>query len=80
MTRAFRFGNYGVYVYDERGQPHRLPHAHVKRQRGRRVASFFLMTLTTYDEIEPLPSDLLAEIRKEQQHLLDLWAQLNPDD
>ena len=26
-------GNFAVYVYDERGQPHHLPHAHIKAAR-----------------------------------------------
>jgi hypothetical protein len=61
MPRAFRFGNYGVYVLSERGQRHHLPHAHVKHGR-RRVAAFYLLTLTIYDELQVLgirdvPSD-----------------------
>jgi hypothetical protein len=57
-------GNLGVYVYDEREQPHHLPHAHIK-VRGGRVASIFLLSLEVYDN---------------RNHLLRLWQELNGDD
>jgi hypothetical protein len=72
-------GNFAVYVYDERGQPHHLPHAHIK-QRGRRVASIFLLSLEVYDSREPLPRNLIGEINVRQEELLRLWVELNGDD
>jgi hypothetical protein len=72
-------GNFAVYVYDERGQPHHLPHAHIK-QSGRRVASIFLLSLELYDNREPLPRDLIKEIHARQVDLLNLWLELNRDD
>ena len=78
MTRAFRYRDYGVFVYDERGQPHHRAHAHIKK-RGQRVASIFLETLDLYHDTERLPRDLKAEIEKRQEDLLDLWQELNGD-
>jgi hypothetical protein len=72
-------GNFAVYVYAERGQPHHLPHAHIK-QRGRRVGSIFLLSLAVYDNREPLPRDLIKEIHVRQEELLRLWVELNGDD
>jgi hypothetical protein len=72
-------GNFAVYVYDERGQPHHLPHAHIK-QGGRRVASIFLLSLVVYDNRQPLPRDLVKEIHVRQEELLRLWQELNGDD
>lgn len=72
-------GNFAVYVYDERGQPHHLPHAHIK-QGGRRVASIFLLSLVVYDTRQPLPKDLVKEIHVRQEELLRLWQELNGDD
>jgi hypothetical protein len=72
-------GNFAVYVYDERGQPHHLPHAHIKH-RGRRVASIFLLSLDIYDSLRPLPRDLAKEIQVRQEELLRLWLELNGDD
>jgi hypothetical protein len=45
----------------------------------RRVAAFYLLTLTIYDDIERLPNDLVTLIHREQQNLLDLWENLNQD-
>jgi hypothetical protein len=72
-------GNFGVYVYDERGQRHHLPHAHIQQGR-RRVASIFLLSLEVYDCRERLPSALMDAIRKEQENLLTQWLELNGDD
>jgi hypothetical protein len=72
-------GNFAVYVYDERGEPHHLPHAHIK-QGGRRVASIFLLSLVVYHNREPLPKDLIEEIHVRQEDLLRLWQELNGHD
>ena len=72
-------GNFAVYVYDERGQQHHLPHAHIK-QGGRRVASIFLLSLEIYHNREPLPRALIEEIQARQEDLLRLWQELNGDD
>lgn len=72
-------GNFRVYVYDERGQPHHLPHAHIK-QGKRRVASIFLLSLEVYDNRDPLPRSLIKTIHEKQDDLLNLWRELNGDD
>lgn len=72
-------GNYGVYVCDERGQRHHLPHAHIKHGR-RRVASIFLVTLEVYHNRDRLPKHLVEAIREEQEDLLRLWQELNGDE
>ena len=78
MARVFSFRNYGVYVLDERGSPHHLPHAHVKH-RGRRVASVFLLSLEIFDQLERLPSELVDAIETNQPALLEKWTELNDD-
>lgn len=79
MVLGFQLGNLRVYVYDERGQPHHLPHAHIK-QGGRRVASIFLLSLEVYDNRDPLPRSLIKAIHENQNDLLNLWKELNGDD
>jgi hypothetical protein len=76
MARLIRFGNYGVYVPREVGERHHLPHAHIKN-RGRRVASVFLLTLEIFDDVEPLPAGLISAIREAQEDLLAAWEELN---
>lgn len=71
-------GNFGVYVYCERGQRHHLPHAHVK-QGGRLVASVFLLSLEVYGNRDPMPRALIKAVRERQEELLGLWQELNGD-
>lgn len=78
MGRVIFFRNLGVFVWDERASRHHLPHAHVCR-RGQRLASIFLVTLEVFNQVEPLPSDLLDEIRARQEALLAEWIRLNGD-
>ncbi len=78
MTRAIRFGNYGVYVWDERRAQHHLPHAHIKN-RDAEVGSIYLFTLTIYDQVEPIPRALVELIEERRIELIDLWARLNDE-
>lgn len=78
MARVIFLNNLGVFVSDERGSPHHLPHAHVCR-RGQRLASVFLLSLEVYHQVEPLPSDLLEAIEAGQEALLAEWMRLNHD-
>jgi hypothetical protein len=78
MARVFRFRNYGVYVFDERGSPHHLPHAHIMR-RGQRVASLFLLSLELFNVVDQVSADLVAELSNQQQQLLAAWEELNGD-
>jgi hypothetical protein len=77
MSRVLQFRNYGVYVNDERGAQHHNPHAHVKNRR-KRIASIFLVTLTVYDEVESVPSELLDLIGERILDLIAEWEKLNP--
>lgn len=78
MARILTFGSHAVYVWPEHGQPHHLPHAHIK-MRGRRVASIFLLTLEVFDQVERLPPQLVAHIREHHEALLAAWEELNCD-
>ncbi len=76
MVRVIQYRNYGVYVNDERGGQHHLPHAHIKH-RGIRIASVYLTTLTFYWVVEPVPPDLEDLIAERQDELQDRWKELN---
>jgi hypothetical protein len=78
MPRILLYESYAVYVFDERGQPHHLPHAHIK-VKGRRVASIYLLTLDVFDDVERLPPSLLAYIGQHHEELLAAWERLNHD-
>lgn len=78
MARVLRFRNYGVYVLDERGSPHHLPHAHI-RLRGQHVASVFLITLELFNVADDVDGDLVVELEDHQDELLAAWEELNGD-
>ena len=78
MGRVTFYRNVGVFVWDERGSPHHLPHAHVYR-RGQRLASVFLLSLEFFNEVDRIPRDVVEKIKDEQQSLLAGWVRLNGD-
>lgn len=79
MTRVLRFKNFGVYVADARGEPHQMPHAHIK-ERGRGICSVNLFTLTPLQRGVELPDELVKELKAHQPELLAEWERLNPDE
>jgi hypothetical protein len=78
MPRVLQFGNYGVFVYDERGSRHHLPHAHVKLRRHR-VASVYLLSGVFYYVVADLPGELVEMIHAELGAMLETWTELNGD-
>lgn len=78
MARVVQFRNFGVYMFDERGAPHHLPHAHIKR-RGQQVASVFLLTLELFNVVDDVDGGLIAELAARQDVLVAAWEELNSD-
>ena len=76
MTRIFRHRNYGVYVADERGAKHHMPHAHIK-ERGSLICSISLITLEPMQHGKQIPGGLLPELKAHQDEMLDAWERLN---
>jgi hypothetical protein len=79
MARILRFRNNSVYVFDERGAPHHLPHALVKGRGGRHVASVYLLSLELFNVVGEVSKDLVNELQVHQDVLLEAWEELNSD-
>lgn len=79
MARVLWIRNFGVYVFDERGSPHHLPHAHIKGRGGHRIASVFLLTLELFNVVEEPSREILKELEAQQDVLLAAWEELNSD-
>jgi hypothetical protein len=79
MTRVFKYKNFGVYIGDARGEPHHLPHAHIK-ERGRPVCSVSLYSLEPLQRGKRLPPGMLEELKSHQEEMLEEWERLNPDE
>jgi hypothetical protein len=78
MVRVLNERNYGVYVNDERGQPHQRPHAHIVH-RQTRVASIYLETLQFIHGEQHVPGWLVERIGDSQEQLLARWQELNDE-
>jgi hypothetical protein len=76
MTRVFRHKNLGVYVADARGEPHHMPHAHIK-ERGSHICSINLFTLEPLQQNTQIPAGLLPELKAHQDEMLEKWNELN---
>jgi hypothetical protein len=79
MTQAFRHRNYGVYILNERGERHHLPHAHVK-ERSTLICTINLLTLKPLQKNKKIPADLRERLEEEQEAMLKIWKRLNDDD
>jgi hypothetical protein len=79
MARVLRFRNFGVYVFDERGSPHHLPHGHIKGRGGHRYASVYLLSLELFNIVEDVGEELMEELEARQDALLAAWEELNSD-
>lgn len=76
MARAFRHRNYGVYIGDERGERHHLPHAHVKERKDI-VWTINLYTLEPMQTGKKMPKALVESLREEQGTMIAIWERLN---
>jgi hypothetical protein len=75
VVRVVSRDKYNVYVYDECGQPHHLPHCNVRWPGGSvQVALPTLAVLAGTD----LPRDALALLRDSLDELCAAWDRLNP--
>lgn len=79
MTRVFQYKNIGIYVADERGGQHHMPHADV-RERGDSICTVNLYTLEPLQKGKVLPRGLLKELEAHQDELLAEWERLNSDE
>ncbi len=79
MSRAFRYKNLGVYISDERGERHHMPHAQIK-ERGRPICTVNLITLEPLQRGKQLPHGILAELEAHQEEMLEEWERLNSDE
>lgn len=76
MARVFKYRNFGVYVGDERGVQHHMPHAHIK-ERGRLVCTVHLYSLEPMQRGKQIPRGLRAELEAHQEELIEKWEELN---
>ncbi len=75
MVKVVSAGRFGIYVYAEGGQPHHLPHCHVRWSDGDSQVALPNLRLLAGDELPPAAKALLAE---QVEALRSAWNRLNP--
>ena len=76
VVRVARRGRFSVYVYDEQGERHHLPHCHVRWSDGEaRVALPTLEVLAG----GPLPAGARKLVEDYAAAIADAWDRLNPE-
>jgi hypothetical protein len=76
MVRVIWHSPWGVYISREVGERHHGAHAHIKL-RGQRIATVRLDTLDYMMGTEPVPKEIVEEIARRQEELIEKWIELN---
>lgn len=75
MVRVAHRGRFTVYVYNEVGQPHHLPHCDVRWGDGDTQVALPSLLIIVGD---PLPAEALALLHDELESICTKWDELNP--
>ncbi len=76
MVRVFTQGRYNVYVYPEVGQPHHLPHCHVRWSDGSTQVRLPSLQVLEGTPLPPAVRDLLHDRLDE---IVAAWNALNQE-
>lgn len=76
MVRVVQRGRFGVYVYAEVGQPHHLPHCHVRWSEGASQVALPTLQLLAGDG---LPSQARRLLWDHLEDICAAWNRLNPE-
>jgi hypothetical protein len=83
VPKVFEYGCYHVYIYGERGTPHKSKHCHVVEGRagkGKQAATVLLLPSLRRIVGPDLPGNVLEYIRERLDEILDAWDKYNPND
>jgi len=76
MPRLFAIGAYAIYVYVERGNPHKAAHCHV---RGKGVTTVVSIPMQTVLAGPSLPRRVRDELQARMSEVTAAWERLNSD-
>lgn len=77
MVKVVERGRFRVYVFDERGQPHHLPHCHVLWSDGKSVVSIDDLAVLAGNT---LPAAARALLQEHQAEIHRAWQRLNGEE
>ena len=75
MVRVASRGRFAVYVYNEAGQPHHLPHRDVRWPDGNAQVALPSLLIIVGD---PLPAEAWELLHDELETICAKWDELNP--
>lgn len=75
MGRVLMIDGFAIYVYDERGAPHHLPHCNV-----RWAGNSAQLALPTLDKLAGpvVPRRVIKKLEEHIDELVAAWEELNP--
>lgn len=76
MVQVVRRGRFSVYVYAEAGQPHHLPHCHVRWSDGSTQVALPTLLVLVGDD---LPGRARRMLWDELDEICAAWNRLNPE-
>lgn len=76
VVRVAQRGRYSVYVYDEAGERHHLPHCHVRWSDGGTQVSLPSLAILRGDDLPSVAEEML---RDNLEELRRVWNLLNPE-
>jgi len=75
VPRLFSIGAFAVYVYAERGNPHKGAHCHV---RGKEVTTVVSIPTQIVLAGPKLPKNVRQELQARIEEVMQGWDRLNP--
>ncbi|MBI4497707.1 MAG: DUF4160 domain-containing protein [Chloroflexi bacterium] len=75
MARVVSSGPFSIYVYAEAGQPHHLPHCHVRWSEGSTQVALPTLRVLAGD---PLPAAARRLLLDHLEAICGAWERLNP--
>jgi hypothetical protein len=76
VPRLFAVGAFAIYVYVERGNPHKAAHCHV---RGKGVTTVVSIPMQVVLAGPDLPKLVRNELQSRMQEVMEAWERLNSD-
>ena len=77
LMKVIEEGNIAVYVYNEVGQPHKMPHCHVRNPDSETVVALPSLTVIVGAPLSKSVRELLLATFEE---LCNCWDELNPEE
>jgi len=83
VPQVFGYGRYHVYVYPERGAPHKSRHCHVRQgtsAKGKQVETVLLLPSLLRVAGPAIAADVMDYIREHVDEIVNAWERYNANE